>query len=64
MPIGGMNLVPLADEIQKSKEMRNILTDDDKLTLSAIRKHIADNKYCEYLITKGLLKDCEGPEHF
>ena len=64
MPIGGMNLVPLADEIQKSKEMRDILTNEGRLTLDAIREHIASDKYCEYLVTKDLLKNCKGPKNF
>lgn len=61
MPIGGMTLVPLYDEIQRVKSDRKTLTDEESTKLTNIRNHITSNKYCGYLIDRGLLSSCEDP---
>jgi len=62
MPIGGMTLVPLVDEIWRSKEVRNTLDDWDAYKLGIIREHIAKDKYCQHLINLGKMTSCEDPK--
>jgi len=62
MPIGGMQLVLLPDEIERAKKTRDALTLPLQTKLAAIRKHLAGDKYCQYLVEQGLMSACTDPE--
>ena len=62
MPIGEMQLTPIAKAIFDSKSARGQVSAKDEKKLQAIASHIADNKYCQHLIKNGLLESCEDPK--
>ena len=62
MPIGGMTLVPLWDEISRVKAVRKTITDKEKTKLIAIRNHVVTDKYCNYLVAQGKLESCKDPQ--
>ena len=62
MPIGGMTLVPLWDEISRVKSVRKTITDEEKMKLTIIRNHFVTDKYCKYLIRVGKIERCEDPQ--
>jgi hypothetical protein len=50
MPIGGMTLVPIWDEISRVNSLRKTMTEDLKMKLVVIRNHVVSDKYCRYLV--------------
>ena len=61
MPIGGMVLAPIAEEIIKSKSDRGDVTQSEFKKIEAINNYIYSGKYCNYLLSKGDLETCSAP---
>jgi hypothetical protein len=62
MPIGGMQLELLPLSILRAKKDRGTLTDTITKKMVAMLAYLNEDRYCLYLVSKGLMSSCEDPE--